>query len=341
MNIVWWTLLSTQLTIFSVTLFLHRSQAHRAVDFHPVLNHLFRGWLWLTTGISTSEWVAIHRKHHAKCETSDDPHSPHAKGILNVFFLGAYLYRKEAKNMETLSKYGKGTPNDWLENNVYRRHTVIGLGFCLALNLALFGVWGLLSWGIQMIWIPLWAAGVINGLGHWWGYRNYESPDKSTNLVPWGLWIGGEELHNNHHGHATSAKFSHRPWEFDIGWMAIRILMVVKLAKVKHVVPSLGWAHGKLECDLHTLEAVIAHRYAVLRQYSRKVMARTKTAAEAAHVEQMRERLEAIWKSSMKTSEELLLELQQWCREARASGIHMLDEFAQLLATMQLKHAKV
>ena len=184
MNIVWWTLLSTQLTIFSVTLFLHRSQAHRAVDFHPVLNHLFRGWLWLTTGISTSEWVAIHRKHHAKCETDDDPHSPHAKGILNVFFLGAYLYRKEAKNMETLSKYGKGTPNDWLERKVYRSHTVIGLGLCLALNLALFGVWGLLSWGIQMIWIPLWAAGVINGLGHWWGYRNYESPDKSTNLVP-------------------------------------------------------------------------------------------------------------------------------------------------------------
>lgn len=337
MNIVLWTLIATQLTILSVTLYLHRSQAHRSVDFHPVLNHFFRAWLWLTTGISTSEWTAVHRKHHAKCETDPDPHSPHTKGIWTVFFQGALLYRQEAKNPETLERYSKGTPNDWLENKLYRPHALLGIGLCLALNLAMFGAWGVLSWGIQMIWIPLWAAGVINGLGHWWGYRNYESPDKSTNLTPWGFWIGGEELHNNHHGHATSAKFSHRPWEFDIGWMAIRILMAFNLAKVKHVVPSLGWAHGKEVCDLHTLEAVIAHRYAVLRQYSRKVMARTKTAAEAAHAEHMRERLEAIWKSSMKTSEELVQELQQWCREARESGMHILDDFAKRLATMQLK----
>lgn len=341
MNIVWWTLIATQLTILSVTLYLHRSQAHRAVEFPKALNHLFRGWLWFTTGISTSEWVAVHRKHHAKCETDADPHSPHTKGIMNVFFGGFWLYRKEAKSPETLAKYAKGTPNDWLELHLYRPHTMLGIGLCLALNVGLFGLWGFASWAVQMIWIPLWAAGVINGLGHWWGYRNYESPDKSTNLIPWGFWIGGEELHNNHHGHAASAKFAHRPWEFDIGWVAICILRFFKLANVRHVAPSLYWARHKQECDLHTLEAVMAHRYAVLRRYSRKVIARTKTSAEAAHVEHMRQRLEAIWKSSMKTTDELVAELQAWCREARDSGIHMLDEFAKHLATMQLRPIQV
>ena len=269
-----WILCAVQFTIFAVTLYLHRSQSHRAVEFHPALAHLFRAWLWFATGISTSEWTAIHRKHHAKCETYDDPHSPHTKGILTVFFKGAILYRQEAKNPETLEKYGKGTPNDWLERNVYRPHTVIGIMLCLALNLALFGAWGLLSWGLQMIWIPLWAAGVINGLGHWWGYRNYQSPDKSTNLLPWGLWIGGEELHNNHHGHPTSAKFSHRPWEIDIGWGAIVILRALGLAKVKHVLPALHLKTTKTVCDSATLEAVIAHRYAVMHQYTKMVAAR-------------------------------------------------------------------
>ena len=336
MNIFWWTLISTQLTIFSVTLFLHRSQAHRSVHFHPGLNHFFRAWLWLTTGISTSEWTAVHRKHHAKCETESDPHSPHTKGIFNVLFRGAWLYREESKNAKTLEKYGKGTPDDWLERQVYRPNPGWGIVLWLALNVSIFGAWGFLSWGIQMIWIPLWAAGVVNGLGHWWGYRNYESPDRSTNIVPWGIWIGGEELHNNHHGHATSAKFSHRLWEFDIGWAAIVLLKTLGLADVKHVVPSISRVHGKIECDLRTLEAVIAHRYAVLRQYSLNVIACTKDHAEAVRVEQMRERLESIWRSSMKSSDELLMDLQQWCREARASGIHLLDEFAKHLVTMQI-----
>lgn len=336
MNIFWWTLISTQLTILSVTLYLHRGQAHRAIEYQSALNYLFRTWLWISTGISTSEWTAVHRKHHAKCETVDDPHSPHTKGIANVFFRGFWLYRAEAKNLDTLERFGKGTPNDWLERKLYRPHSLLGIGLCLALNIALFGAWGVASWAVQMIWIPLWAAGVINGLGHWWGYRNYDSPDKSTNLIPWGFWIGGEELHNNHHGHATSAKFSHRPWEFDIGWLVIRILMVFRLAKVKRVVPALRWMSEKQECDLKSLEAIILHRSAILQQYSKKVIKRTLGTPHAEHVHRMRERLEAIWKSSLKTTDEMVLELQQWCKEARESGIQFLEEFASRLPKIQL-----
>lgn len=341
MNIFWWTLISTQLTILSVTLYLHRSQAHRSVEYHPALEHLFRVWLWITTGVSTSEWTAVHRKHHAKCETAEDPHSPHTRGIGTVFFKGYWLYKAEANNKETLARYGKGTPDDWLENKLYRPHALLGIGLCFALNIAMFGVWGILSWGIQMIWIPLWAAGVINGLGHWWGYRNYDTKDKSTNLIPWGFWIGGEELHNNHHGHSNSAKFSHRPWEFDIGWLVIRILMVLRLAKVHKAVASLRWISEKQECDLKTVEALVLHRAAVLQQYTRRVVQGTKDAAHAEHILHMRERLELMWKSSVKTAEERVQELQQWCNEAKTSGIAALEEFALRLARMQLQPVRI
>ena len=218
------TLLLTHMTIAAVTIFLHRHQSHRALTLHPVVSHLFRFWLWLTTGMVTKEWVAVHRKHHAKCETEQDPHSPRFKGLNTVLFKGAWLYRKEALNIKTLEKYGHGTPEDWLERNLYSRFPVIGISLMALLDVMLFGAVGLLVFAVQMLWIPFWAAGVINGLGHCLGYRNFETTDASTNIVPWGILIGGEELHNNHHAYAASARLSNKWWEFDIGWMYIRLL---------------------------------------------------------------------------------------------------------------------
>ncbi len=215
-------LVVTQVTIFTVTLYLHRSQTHRGVDFHPLLAHFFRFWSWLTTGMVTREWVAIHRKHHAHCETSEDPHSPHVEGINKVFWQGVELYRTASQDRPMLEKYGRGCPNDWLERHVYGAHPYFGPGLMMVINLALFGVAGLAIWGIQMLWIPFWAAGVVNGLGHWWGYRNFETTDQARNLTPWGFWIGGEELHNNHHAFPSSAKFALRKFEVDIGWIVIR-----------------------------------------------------------------------------------------------------------------------
>ena len=233
----WWgyalvTLSLTHMTIASVTIFLHRHQAHRALELHPIASHCFRFWLWLTTGIITKEWVAIHRKHHAKCETIEDPHSPQFYGIGTVLFKGAKLYRIEARNTATLKKYGHGTPDDWLERNLYSKHDTLGIGIMLAIDIFLFGPIGLIMWGVQMVWIPFFAAGVINGVGHYWGYRNFASNDTSTNIVPWGILIGGEELHNNHHAYVTSAKLSNKWWEFDIGWVYIRALEILGLATV-------------------------------------------------------------------------------------------------------------
>ena len=233
------TLLLTHITIAAVTIFLHRHQSHSALTLHPVISHFFRFWLWLTTGIITKEWVAIHRKHHAKCETPEDPHSPRYKGIGNILFSGATLYRLEARNQETLIKYGNGTPNDWMENNLYSRFPVVGIVLMAVLNILLFGGVGLIIFAVQMMWIPFWAAGVINGLGHYLGYRNFETPDTSTNIVPWGILIGGEELHNNHHAYAASAKLSNKWWELDIGWFYIRMLALFKLAKVRKTGRSL------------------------------------------------------------------------------------------------------
>ena len=230
-------LLLTHLTIASVTIFLHRAQAHRALELHALPAHFFRFWLWLTTGMVTKEWVAIHRKHHAKCETADDPHSPVAKGIRTVLLRGSELYRAEAKNLETLDKYGHHTPDDWIERHLYTGHSVLGVVLMAVIDLALFGALGLTVWPLQLLWIPIMAAGIINGIGHFWGYRNFESPDASTNVSPWGLIIGGEELHNNHHTYPTSAKFSVKPFEFDLAWGYIRALQALGLAKVRKTAP--------------------------------------------------------------------------------------------------------
>ncbi|MCX8115640.1 MAG: fatty acid desaturase [Burkholderiaceae bacterium] len=274
LGLSWWqlvvaTLALTHVTIASVTIFLHRSQAHRGLDLHPIAGHFFRFWLWLTTGMQTKEWVAIHRKHHAKCETDDDPHSPQTRGLKTVMWQGAELYMAEAKNRETLAKYGHGTPNDWIERNVYSRFTWQGVGIMLGIDLVLFGVAGIAVWAVQMMWIPFFAAGVINGLGHFWGYRNYDAPDASTNISPWGILIGGEELHNNHHTFPTSAKLSSKWYEFDLGWLYIRILETLGLAKVLRVAPVPKVAEPKRLVDLETLQAVINNRYDLLARYAR------------------------------------------------------------------------
>ena len=263
-QLLWVTLGLTHITIAAVTIDLHRHQAHRSMDLHPLPAHFFRLWLWLTTGMQTKAWAAIHRKHHAKCETPEDPHSPQTRGIRTVFWQGAELYRAEANNAETLSKYGHGTPNDWVENWVYSRFPWQGLGVMLVINVALFGVVGLSIWAIQMMWIPVTAAGIINGIGHYWGYRNFEAPDASTNISPWGILIGGEELHNNHHTYPTSAKLSVKPYEFDIGWFYIRVLETLGLAHVKKTPPKLQFGAIQPVADEKTLEAVIVNRYEVM-----------------------------------------------------------------------------
>jgi len=272
-DLPWWgyvlvTLALTHITIGSVTIYLHRHQAHRALDLHPVASHFFRFWLWLNTGIVTKEWAAIHRKHHAKCETEEDPHSPVVLGIKKVLTQGYELYRKEAKNRETLDKYGHGTPDDWLEKNLYSKHNKLGIAIMLLLDLLLFGPIGLTIWAVQMAWIPVNAAGIINGAGHFWGYRNYACADASTNIVPWGIFIGGEELHNNHHAYASSAKLSSKWYEFDIGWLYIRILASMKLAQVKKIAPQVRLDISKTVCDLETLQAVITNRYEVMAKYA-------------------------------------------------------------------------
>ncbi len=275
-DLPWWgyvavMLAMTHVTIAAVTIFLHRAQAHRALDLHPLVMHFFRLWLWLTTGMMTRAWVAIHRKHHAKCETADDPHSPQVMGLNKVLLEGAELYRAEVGNRETLDRYGHGTPDDWLERHVYTPHSSKGILLMLAIDVTLFGPLGLTVWAVQMLWIPFFAAGVINGVGHYWGYRNYTCEDASTNIAPWGILIGGEELHNNHHAYGSSAKLSSRWYEFDIGWAYIRALQIFGLAKVKKVAPKVRWGEIKHFCDTDLLGAIITHRYDVLSRYTRSV----------------------------------------------------------------------
>ena len=298
LDLPWWgyvlvTFALTHVTIAAVTIFLHRSQAHRALDLHPTLMHFFRFWLWLTTGMVTKEWVAIHRKHHAKVETVDDPHSPMTRGIKTVLLRGSELYRAEAANHETLERYGRGTPDDWIERNVYSPYSWQGVGLMLVVNLVLFGPIGATMWAVQMLWIPIWAAGVVNGIGHYWGYRNFASADTSTNIVPLGLLIGGEELHNNHHAYGSSAKFSSRWYEVDLGWGYIRLMQAVGLAKVLRVAPKIRWTASKTVPDLATLQAVITHRYAVASNYAKTLKAacatelatlRTRAGESAAHL---------------------------------------------------------
>ena len=266
-----YTLLVTHITIASVTIFLHRCQAHRALDLHAIPSHFFRFWLWLTTGMVTKEWAAIHRKHHAKCETVDDPHSPVTRGIKKVLLEGSELYRAESKNLETMAKYGHGTPDDWVEHNLYTRFSWQGIVVMMIVNVLLFGVVGMTVWAIQMVWIPIMAAGIINGIGHYWGYRNFDSNDASTNIFPWGILIGGEELHNNHHTFGTSAKLSSKWYEFDIGWMYIRILENLGLAKVKKVAPAPKFDREKLVADFDTLQSVISNRYDVMAKYAKSL----------------------------------------------------------------------
>ena len=265
-------LVVTQITIFTVTLYLHRSQAHRGVDFHPVIAHFFRFWSWLTTSMITREWAAIHRKHHAKCETEEDPHSPMHKGIGNVLWKGADLYREARNDRAMVDYYGKGCPDDWIERHVYSRHATLGVVILLVVSFVLFGAKGVAVWAIQMAWIPFWAAGVINGLGHWWGYRNFQTTDTATNLTPWAFWIGGEELHNNHHAFPSSARFSMRRFEFDIGWAAIKLLEKLRLAKVLRVAPTLDLRPNIAMPDAETLKALLAHRFQAMTDYQRNVL---------------------------------------------------------------------
>lgn len=268
------TLIMTHITVISVTLFLHRGQAHRGADYHPVINHFFRFWLWLTTGIVTKEWVAIHRKHHSECETANDPHSPQILGLKKVLLEGAELYQEEAKKEETLTRFGRGTPNDWLERYIYARPKMRSLGIVIMLitDILLFGIPGVAIWAVQMMWIPFFAAGVINGLGHFWGYRNFECPDASRNISPIGILMGGEELHNNHHTFAASAKLSVKWWELDIGWCYIRLLQAIKLAKVHRAIPKLAENRNKMTIDIDSLKAIINHRFYIMDAYWREVI---------------------------------------------------------------------
>ncbi|MBK1732298.1 acyl-CoA desaturase [Thiococcus pfennigii] len=285
----WWgyvlvTLGLTHVTIASVTIFLHRHQAHHALDLHPIASHFFRAWLWLTTGTITREWVSIHRKHHAKCETPEDPHSPQIYGINKVLFDGVDLYRREAAVAETLEHYGHGVPNDALERHLYARHSRFGVALMLLIDLVLFGPIGLTVWAVQMLWIPFFAAGVINGLGHYWGYRRFAPNDASRNIVPWGILVGGEELHNNHHAYATSARLSNAWWEVDIGWLYIRLLEALGLAKVRRMAPKMRFDRTKRHCDADTLQAIVTHRYAVLARLARSLEPTARQEVRERHV---------------------------------------------------------
>jgi len=375
----WWQVLlavlaMTHITIAAVTIFLHRAQAHRALELHALPAHFFRLWLWLTTGMVTKEWVAIHRKHHAKCETEDDPHSPQTRGIKKVLLEGSELYRTEAKVQETLDKYGHNTPDDWIERNLYTRYSWQGVGVMLIIDLALFGAIGAAVWAVQMLWIPITAAGIINGIGHWWGYRNFEAPDASRNIVPWGIVIGGEELHNNHHTYPTSAKLSVKSYEFDIGWAYIRGLELLGLAKVRKTPPKLALGAVRA-ADGQTLEALIANRYEVMAHYAAAL--RCTVGAEIERLKSqgvmtgarwsemrlakrwlhrdddqipqvvkpqmvqamaqspaltklvaMREELRQLWTRTNVSAEQLVADLQAWCKRAEDSGVAALREFS-------------
>ena len=368
----WWkivvfTLIVTHITIAAVTIFLHRCQAHRALDLHPIVSHFFRFWLWLTTGMVTKEWAAIHRKHHAKCETVDDPHSPQVLGINTVLSRGAELYKQEAANQETLDKFGHGTPDDWIEHNIYSKFSWQGVAIMLIIDVFLFGAIGLTVWAVQMLWIPITAAGIINGIGHYWGYRNFDNEDASRNIVPWGILIGGEELHNNHHTFATSAKLSNKWYEFDIGWMYIQIMSSVGLATVKKTPPKPVLSDLR-PADQSTLEAIIANRYEIMARYSKTLRnffsnevqhmqvlathltdARTWLAkdetrlteqekvkleelmasnAQLRKMIEMRRDLQAIWGRSNATGEQLLAQLHVWCQRAEDSGLSSLRDFS-------------
>jgi stearoyl-CoA desaturase (Delta-9 desaturase) len=356
-----------QFTFMAVTLYLHRDATHRSLDLHPLLRHVFRFWLWMSSGMLTSEWVAVHRKHHARCETPEDPHSPVIHGLKKVLLEGAELYKQAAATPGLVEKYGRGTPNDWMERNVYQRHTALGIVLMVLLDLVLFGVPGIIIIGVQMLAVPLMAAGVINGLGHHTGYRNFECSDAARNIVPWGVLVGGEELHNNHHAFPSSAKFSVQRWEFDIGWLYICVLRTLRLAKVRRLAPKLTQVPAGNEVSLDTLRAVLVNRMHILRNYARQVTAptcrdelrhatgrRIRAAKRllirdallldgmARHhlhgllgvnhrlrtVYEFRERLNALWNGTHTSNERLLHSLRSWIADAEASGLPMLQRYA-------------
>ena len=335
LDLPWWGyvlagLALTHVTIVGVTIFLHRYQTHGALEMHPIASHFFRLWLWLTTGMRTKEWVAVHRKHHAKCETVDDPHSPKIYGINRVLWTGVLLYVTESAKPETTERYGHGTPDDWLERNVYSKHVIAGLVLMALTDLILFGyVPGTLIFLAQIAWIPFWAAGVINGVGHWFGYRNSPTEDVSTNMAPWGIIIGGEELHNNHHAFPTSAKFSLKWYEFDLGWVYLRIMSALGLVRIKHLAPVPRFVAPKPVADEATLHAVVKNRYHVLASYEKVLKSVSDAEARAMHA--MRDELVSLWERSMATRDELVARLQDWCHRAESSGVLPLAEFSQRL----------
>jgi stearoyl-CoA desaturase (delta-9 desaturase) len=375
LNLSFWgyvlvTFLMVQFTFMGVTLYLHRDATHRSLDLHPALRHIFRFWLWMSSGIVTKEWVAVHRKHHAKCETKDDPHSPVIFGLKKVLLEGAELYQAQARNPETQEKFGRGTPEDWMERNVYLKYRNFGIALMVVVDLVLFGVPGIIILAVQMLANPLMAAGVINGIGHYYGYRNFECPDAARNVMPWGFLVAGEELHNNHHAFPSSAKFSIHRWEFDIGWLYIRIFQTFGLAKVLRVAPEPAHVAPRNHIDLETVRAVIVNRMHVLRAYSRSVTipvfreqviaaggqlsrrvkkllvrepvlldqaAQSKLKEVLANnqalqtVHEFRERLRVLWNGSNMSNESLLQHLKEWIAQAEASRIKVLQDFAASL----------
>ena len=388
LDLPWWglvlvTLGMTHVTIVAITIYLHRHQAHRALDLHPAVAHFFRFWLWLASGTVTEEWVAVHRKHHARVESEDDPHSPKVFGIRKLLLEGAELYRTAAANPEIIAKYNHGCPDDWLERNVYKPYTNRGYYLMLLIDVILFGPIGITIWAVQMAWQPVFAAGVINGLGHWWGYRNYETEDISTNIVPWGILIGGEELHNNHHAFASSAKLSSKPWEFDIGWAYIRVLERLQLAKVRKLPPEVVMVPGKRDPDIDTVQAVFANRFQVMADYAKSVLnrvyaeeiAKTHSTSKRGFLESARSlllreesmlsgearlhlerarahsdaletvyrykhNLQALWQQRHATHDHLVVALREWCRQAEASGVRALEEFARTLPAYSLRSGR-
>lgn len=378
-QVLLFTLVMTHISIVSVTIYLHRAMAHRAMDIHPALAHFFRFWLWLTTATITKEWVSIHRKHHAKCETEEDPHSPVIKGLKTVLLTGAELYKDEADNKETITRYGKGCPEDWVENNVYQKYKFLGIFIMLGFNILMLGPIGITVWAIQMMWMPVHAAGIINGLGHAMGYRNFECSDAATNISPVGIWIGGEELHNNHHTYPNSAKLSVKKWEFDIGWMYITIFKALGLIKNVRTGPVMAIDKSKLELDFDAALAAANNRFQIMAKFYKKVIkpvakheqAQSKLGLPFARVKRllrkeeallndkyrqqladlleqnemmekvykMKQELQLVWKKRSASRDELLKAMQAWCKEAEESGIRALEEFAQSLRQYSTKMA--
>ncbi len=381
LNLSWWqyivvTLVFMHITVISITLYLHRASAHRALELHPIASHFFRFWLWLTTAAITKEWVAVHRKHHSTADTKDDPHSPQIYGLKTVLTQGYELYKKEAMNRDTVERYGQGTPDDWVERHVYTPRSNWGIAILFVVDVVLFGIPGVVIWAVQMMCMPVLAAGMINGVGHYFGYRNFETPDASTNVMPWGIIAGGEELHNNHHAFGASAKLSLHRFEFDIGWMYIRVLQFLKLAKPKRVIPKLEQTHVK-DIDLSTLTTLVTHKFHFLKQYGEMVikpivrqhLAKDRTRRhlwleaktwlkrgddridakthkglqtllsscnELNVVYQFKMRLQAIWGKAVANNGELVQQLKQWCVDAEKAGIQTLKQFSLQLSTLNI-----